>query len=284
MEENSFESRVKLTSSCKDCDNLERSEKAGQIVVEKSGEKYQYMFNGVKILYNTYHSPWMNTIIRNLKGHHEPQEELCFFYVLKTLGKNANMLELGSNWSYYSIWFNKEIEHPFNICIEPIFKNLRNGKNNSNFNDCRNMKFIQGSIGKDYKQNLIFENWDGDLINLTQYNTEYIIKSNNNLYLDIIHSDIQGSELDMLKGSQNVLNNIGYYIISTHNGKHNLCIEFLKNNSFTILVEHTEEESYSSDGLILAVNSRHSEKYERNISESLVNYFQKNCKISRRSS
>lgn len=282
MKKKLLKSRVKLTSSCKDCNHLERIEEAGQIVVAKSGEKYQYMFNGVKILYDTYHSPWMNKIIKNLKGHHEPQEELCFFYVLKTLGEKATMLELGSNWSYYSIWFNKEIEHPSNICIEPIMENLKNGMSNSNFNNCKDIKFIQGSIGKNYKKDLMFENWNGDLVKLNQYNIEYIVKSNKDLYLDIIHSDIQGGELDMLEGAQNVLQNIGYFIISTHGDKHDKCIEFLKNHNFTILVAHTVEESYSADGLIVAVNQTNSQRYEQNIGEPLINYFHKNCIISKR--
>lgn len=282
MDEQLYENRVKLTSSCRDCDYLDKVEKAGLIEKNKFRQKYQYMFNGVKILYDSYHSPWMNKIIKNLKGHHEPQEELCFFYVLKTLGEKANMLELGSNWSYYSIWFNKEIKYPFNICIEPIFGNLKNGLNNSNFNNCKNIEFIQGSVGKKYVKNAVFENWNGEMVTLNQYNIEHIIKSKKNLYLDIIHSDIQGSELDMLEGAQNVLNNIGYFIISTHDGKHNKCIEFLKNNHFTILVEHTEEESYSTDGLIVAVNQRNLQKYEQDIREPLLNYFEKNCKISKR--
>jgi FkbM family methyltransferase len=261
---------------------LDKVRKAGQILTGSCGERYQYMFNGVKILYGTYHSPWMNRIIKNLKGHHEPQEELCFFYLLKTLGKKANMLELGSNWSYYSIWFNKKVKYPRNICIEPIWENLKNGKLNSNFNNCRNIKFIQACIGKEFSQNTIFKNWDGELIKLPQYSVEYVVKSNKNLYLDIIHSDIQGAELDMLKGAQSVFDNIGYFVISTHRGKHDECIKFLRNNHFIILVEHSVEESYSSDGLIVAINRRNVKRYEENISGSLSIYFRNNCIISRR--
>jgi FkbM family methyltransferase len=284
MRDNNYNNRVRLTSSCRDCDNLDRIEEAGQIRMGDFGKKYQYMFNGVKILYGTYHSPWMNRIIKNLKGHHEPQEELCFFYLLKTLGKKASMLELGSNWSYYSIWFNKEIKHPQNICVEPVLENLRNGKSNSNFNNCKNIKFIQACIGKELLQNTIFKNWNGKLIKLPQYNVEYIVKSNKNLYLDIIHSDIQGVELAMLEGAQSVFDNIGYFVISTHQEKHDECINFLKSNHFIILVEHSVEESYSLDGLIVAVNQRNVKKYEENISGSLSEYFRDNCIISRRDS
>ena len=63
-------------------------------------------------------------IISNLKGHHEPQEELCFYYILKLLDRNANMLELGCAWCYYSMFFKNEIIDGQNVCIEPKWRIL----------------------------------------------------------------------------------------------------------------------------------------------------------------
>lgn len=277
-----MENRIKITSSCRDCDTLRKHKKAGMIETDADGDKIQYMFNGVKILWDTYHSPWMNTIIENLKGHHEPQEELCFYYVLETLGENANMIELGSNWSYYSIWFNKFINNPTNICIEPVIEHMLNGQKNSKKNNCSNISFINGCVGRDYAENIKFHNWDSRILNIDRYSIEKII-TGTDLFFDIIHSDIQGAELDMLKGSINVLDRIGYFIISTHGDLvHNECLNFLKSNGFKILVEHNGKESYSVDGLILAINKSNVDKYEHNIGGNIFDFFTTNCIISKK--
>lgn len=272
--------RIKLTSSCRDCDSIPKHQDAGKIIID-NGIKYQYMFNGIKILYDTYHSPWMNDIIINLNGHHEPQEEKCFYFILKTLGNHAAMIELGSNWSFYSIWFNKYINNPLNICIEPINENMVHGNNNSILNDCINIEFIQGCIGKEYKTNVAFRNWDNKIHNITQYDVNSII-NNKNTYFDIVHSDIQGGELNMLEGSLKAIDNIGYFIISTHEDKHKKCIKFLDAHDFIILLEHNIIESYSGDGLIVALNNRNRHKYESNIGCNIIDYFNSNCSISRR--
>ena len=46
---------------------------------------YQLMHNGSrKIILNSYSdTQWLTDVIYGLKGHHEPQEEKCFYEVLK---------------------------------------------------------------------------------------------------------------------------------------------------------------------------------------------------------
>ena len=274
--------RINLTSSCKDCDSIPKITDAGKIIIE-NGEKIQYMFNGIKIYYDCYHSPWMNTIISKLKGHHEPQEELCFYHILNILENNANMLELGCAWAYYSMFFKNKCKDGINICIEPNINKLNKGINNIKLNklDLNKFVFMNGFIGKDYKAKDIFIDWDKTQMSIPQYNIEKIINNNNKIFIDVLHSDIQGAELDMLIGSTNVLNNIGFFVISTHDDKHSLCLQYLQAHNFLILVQHTISESVSADGLIVAVNKNYINKYEKNIEVSLKDYFNKNCKISR---
>ena len=174
--------RVQLTSSCRDCDKIDKHPKAGTIETDDSGNKYQYMHNGVKILWGTYHSPWMNEIIKNLDGHHEPQEELCFHYVLKTLGETANMIELGCHWSYYTIWFNKEVKNSFNVGMEPVKDNLVGGKKNAELNTCTDIQFRQGYIGERYVKDSVFINWDGKRIKMPMYSLEQLINDSGKKY------------------------------------------------------------------------------------------------------
>lgn len=281
-----LEERVKLTSSCRDCDVLDRVDNAGAIEADSDGNKYQVMYNGVKILYNTYHSPWMNDIISNLNGHHEPQEELVFHHLLETLGDNANMIELGANWTYYSIWFNKVIKNPFNICIEPIETNLQNGIDNHNLNDCENMVFLKGYMGATDEKNTQFRNWDNSMLTLDRYSLTNLITnqefSNGDKIFDIVHSDIQGGELDVLKSSINVFHKIGYFVVSTHGTLHQPCLDILNENGFTVLVEHSIEESYAADGLIVAINNNYKFLYEKNIGMELSDYFKHKCNITKK--
>ncbi len=268
-----IDDRVKLTSSCRDCDIIDKYEKAGQVFIE-GDEKFQYMFNGLNIYYDSYHSPWMNQIIYNLSGHHEPQEEICFHNILKTLSNDSKMIELGSNWCYYTIWFNSQIKNSFNVCIEPVQENLVKGQKNVILNNCENVEFLLGCIGDSYQDNFEFINWDGNKIIMNKYDINFIIEKYN-YFFDIVHSDIQGIELEMLNGSVNVLDRIGYFVISTHGNLHHPCLDFLEKNNFEILLHHTIDESFSGDGLIVAVNNNNKYKYEKNIGSSLSEFFKK---------
>jgi FkbM family methyltransferase len=279
-----MENRINLTSNCKDCEKISKIENAGKVIIENN-QKIQYMFNGIKIHYDCYHSPWMNEIISNLKGHHEPQEELCFYYILNLLENDANMLELGCAWAYYSMWFKNNITEGINICIEPNISKLNKGIDNIKLNNFDLNKFvlINGYIGRNYVENDVFTDWDNTKMNISQYNIEKII-NDNNLFIDILHSDIQGAEYDMLIGATNVIDKIGFFVLSTHSNLHKTCINYLISINFTILVQHTIEESVSADGLIIAVNNQHIHKYEKNINTSIKQYFDINCTVTKHKS
>lgn len=274
--------RVSVTTSCRDCDVIEKHPKAGVIETENNN-KYQYMFNGVKIAWGTYHSPWMNDIITKLNGHHEPQEELCFHYLLKTLNKEANMIELGSHWSYYSIWFNTEIERSYNLCMEPVMSNLNGGKLNSELNSCENIEFKQGFIGNTYKKKSVFNNWDGKKIKMPMYTLEKLFELSGKDYFDIVHSDIQGAENILLSSSKHIFNSIGYFMISTHSEKgHKQCCDMLSSNGFNIITQHTPRESFSVDGLIFAINDENKKKYDTNVGGDVMSFLSEKCIISKR--
>jgi FkbM family methyltransferase len=242
--------RAKLTISCEDCSYIPKVDNAGMIVEDK----YQIMHNGIKVVKDGYHGDWMTTIIRNLKGHHEPQEEKAFYEVLKEIPPKATMIELGSNWSYYSMWFNKKVESPTNIMIEPTEEKIKAGKINFDINNMKG-KFAQAFVGREPLKDANFVDWDGKSYTLNQTSVDNIRKEYNLDTVDIVHSDIQGAEYDMLLGSLDSIEEqkINYFFISTHGQSiHEYCMRFLKNKNFYILCSHTEEESYSADGLIVA--------------------------------
>jgi FkbM family methyltransferase len=241
--------RIKTTISCKDCEYIPKVENAGKII-----DNYQIMHNGVKVLHGGYHGDWMAEIIEILKGHHEPQEEKAFYEIIKNIDDGGTMIELGSNWAYYSTWFNNSIKNATNIMIEPTDKKLETGKQNFKINKMKG-NFEKGFISDSSMENAVFVDWDGKKYTMNRYCIDDIVEKYNLKKVDVVHSDIQGAELEMLHGSVDSIlkNKIKYFVISTHSDHiHNSCIEFLKKYKFNIVCEHSVSESYSADGLIVA--------------------------------
>jgi len=87
--------RIALTVRCRDTDRLPKVVGAGDV-----DDGVQTMHNGVKVEEGGYYGEWMTEVIRRLRGHHEPQEEVAFHTILErlaaTAGSAPTMLELGS--------------------------------------------------------------------------------------------------------------------------------------------------------------------------------------------
>lgn len=256
------EERAGLTVSCRATDSIPKVESAGN--VKRVGKKdVQVMHNGLIMSLGGYHGEWMARIIKELKGHHEPQEEVLFFEVLKRLDSTASMIELGSFWSYYSLWFNKTINSPLNICCEPDPNNMMVGKNNAELNKAKNIHFISSAAG-DSDGEITEITMDSDNSETTQVPirtvdslcNEFNIKS-----LDVLHLDIQGFELSALRGARAVVEagQVRFVFISTHHyyfsrqaNTHQECLHWLRQHGAHIIASHTVAESFSGDGLIVA--------------------------------
>ena len=169
---NSFQERVHITSSCTDCDLLPRVDGAGCII--ENNPSYQIMHNGIKVSLGGYHGGWMQEIISNLKGHHEPQEEKAFYEVLEYVPDEGVMIELGSYWAYYSMWFQRSVQKSTNYMIEPNIEKLNIGKKNFDLN---NMKghFVHASIGDSYIKDNNFIDWDGSQTIVNQISVDKIV-------------------------------------------------------------------------------------------------------------
>jgi FkbM family methyltransferase len=249
------EQRMKLTSSCHDCDYIPKVVGAGQIFTEGQ-TAYQFMHNGIKIVKNCYsRDPEMMTaIIKNLKGHHEPQEEKCFFEVLKSMPAGAVMIELGSWWAYYSMWFQRTVPNAINFMIEPEPSLLEIGRKNFDLNGMHGT-FVQAFVDTSSAEHAYYTDWFNKERFMKRICIDDFLDINHIPFVHILHSDIQGAEYDMLLGTQKSIasHKIGYFFISTHSDDiHNKCYNFLLKNGFKIVAVHTVRESYSCDGLIVA--------------------------------
>jgi FkbM family methyltransferase len=257
------EYRVAMTVSCRDSDYIPKVKNAGQFKTI-DGTKYQIMHNGIIVESGGYFGDWMAEIITSLKGHHEPQEEKIFYELLQRLQPGATMIELGSYWAYYSIWFNHSIKDATNYCCEPDPENIELGKRNSKINKTNNMHFMQTAAGKEDGIIIDFQPQE----NITNPTVSVPIRSIDKLItekliekFDIVHMDVQGVELDALKGAEQSIrdNRVRFVIVSTHHYAisqdvriHEKCLDYITSLGGHIIAEHAIHESFSGDGLIVA--------------------------------
>ena len=204
---------------------------------------YQLMHNGLKIVRGSYYGKGITQMLKKNKGVHEPQEERVFQEVLKILKTDALMVELGAYWSFYSMWFLKEVRDGKAVMYEPDLKNLDYGIANFTLNGFTG-DFNHAFIGKECK--------DGETPTVS---LDFIVKDKNIDFIDIVHCDIQRSEFEMLKGARKTIadKKIGYFFISTHSDElHQNCLTFLQDNGFILVAECNLDQTYAVDGLIVA--------------------------------
>lgn len=255
--------RIAMTVSCKDCDYIPKVSGAGSIT-DHHGSRVQILHNGLKVIAGGYHGDWMEKIIKGLHGHHEPQEEKLYYEVLKRLKKSPVILELGSFWSYYSLWLVKQFKEAKAYACEPDPVNMKVGQRNAEINKLADkITFIDSAAGSN----------DGSEIELpldsdptksrrvTIRSVDSLAKEHDLKQIDILHMDVQGVELDTLQGAIESIkqNKIRFVFISTHHYvfshdpmTHQKCKQFLVDNGAHIISSHNILESFSGDGLIVA--------------------------------
>jgi FkbM family methyltransferase len=181
--------------------------------------------------------------------------------ILKYIKPGSTMLELGSHWSYYSMWFQKEVPGARNYMIEPDPINIEVGKRNFILNNMIG-EFYNASIGRNSSPPAPFEcESDNKVREIPRFSVDDFVESKNINYVDLLFADIQGYEYQMLEGATKCISNgkIRFIFLSTHHHLisndpiiHHRCLDFLKKNKAHIIVSHTVTESYSGDGLIVA--------------------------------
>ncbi|MEO1628896.1 MAG: FkbM family methyltransferase, partial [Bacteroidota bacterium] len=128
------------------------------------------------------------------------------------------------------------------VMVEPDRRNLSYGKRNAALNGVDGT-FIHAGIGKqvDRPRNLV--------------TVDEICRQQGLNFIDVLHSDIQGFELDMLHGSRETLSQgkVGYAFISTHSNElHEQCRAHLETEyNFSLVASANLDESFSWDGILV---------------------------------
>ena len=194
------------------------------------------LHNGIKVSQTGYYGDFSKCLTLNT-GCHEPAEERMFAEVLKDISPNSTMIELGSYWAFYTIWFGKEIENAKLFCIEPEQANMLIGQENCKTNEI-SADFTQGYIG------------------LNHLNVSQFVKDKNIDFIDMLHSDIQGLEIEMLTDITPLLKQkkIKYIFVSTHSNEiHDKAREILLDCDYRIIADADfDEKTFCMDGILVA--------------------------------
>jgi hypothetical protein len=237
-----WKARIRDVLSCPDNKFIPRCPEAGMLT-----DGFLTMHNGIRVGGLSYYGAGIMNLLMQNKGVHEPQEERAFQDVLPYIAPGSYMLELGAYWGFYSLWFNCSVPDAKNYLLEPMDDNLEAGVLNFNLNN-RSAVFERAFIGAR----------DDPSTSPKTVSVDSFMKLHQIDHLTILHSDVQGAELDMLHGAGNAVRGgkIDYFFISTHSKQlHVACLEFLSIHGYRILASATPEESHADDGVIVAIRN-----------------------------
>lgn len=271
----SEDQRADMTISCRDTEYIPKVHGAGKISIQK-GIRIQKMHNGILVQSGGYYGAWMERIITALKGHHEPQEEKVFHEIVKRVDAGSTMIELGAFWAYYSLWFNKEVADARNICCEPDPNNMKVGMTNASLNKA-NLEFVNAAAGSGTGRSIDFplDSRPGEILHVPILSIDQIVKDYGVDKVGILHMDVQGWELDSIKGAENSIKQgkVRFLIVSTHHyvfskdpSSHFKCQKLIESMGGTIIANHTIPESFSGDGLIAASFDKRDKNFKVGVS------------------
>ena len=260
VDPNDADRRVAMTLRCRDTDPIPKVPRAGE-VIEHDGLKVQVMHDGTCVVAGGYHGEWMTQIIRGLNGHHEPQEELAFHHLLRHCRPGTMIIEVGAFWAYYTNWYLGAVAESTAVCVEPDANNLACGERNLAING-RSATWVNACVGRDHAAAMsVRRESDGVTVAVPQHSLDSILTLVGRRPIEMLHVDCQGAELPFLESLASATHEalLRFVVVSTHHASisgspttHQDCLRRLQSLGATILCEHTVEESFSGDGLIVA--------------------------------
>lgn len=238
-EKRQWEVRNREVMGCSDNDHIPRVADAGRVV-----NGTQTMHNGIRIRTGSYYGSSVTRMLELNKGVHEPQEERVFQEVLRHVRADGVMMELGAYWGFYSMWFLTGSPRRRAFLIEPEAANLEQGQGNFTLAGLKG-EFIRAFAGAA----------PGMEHGMRTICVDELMEQHKIDRLDILHSDIQGFEVQMLEGAKRSLARkaIDYVFISTHGEElHEKCKSILRDAGFEIIADANMHDTYSHDGLVVA--------------------------------
>jgi FkbM family methyltransferase len=174
-------------------------------------------------------------------GHFEIKKVKLF---VKDCLNKKNILDIGANTGYYSLLASKYSSDNCRIyAFEPSLRNFDGLNKNIDCNNLKNVKTYQKAITDKNGEVFLKENSIGVLDTVNNLVGDYMVKSisidsfceENNIYPDLIKMDIEGAELDALRGALNTLDKYSPIIfLSAHSEElERDCLSLLKKLNYS---------------------------------------------------
>lgn len=202
------------------------------------------LHNGIRVYADSYYGFNMRYVLSRTGGVHEPRQELIFDRVLETIPSESVMLELGSFWAFYSLWFKKQVSGARCVMVEPDPERKKSGEDNFELNN-ETGEFISAFVGG------VNEMTD---VGVPIVSIPRLLEMTGVDRLAVLHSDIQGAELEMLEGASAELegNKVDYLFLSTHSDElHAECRSFVEGFKYRLVEDIAGSSSDSEDGLLI---------------------------------
>jgi hypothetical protein len=147
---------------------------------------------------SAYYGRFSDVLVIN-RGVHEPLEEYVFQEMLRVMPEGPMMLELGAYWGHYSMWMKCRRPRSQVFMVEPESENLKVGRANFERHGYDGT-FIQAHVS------------------CGRFAVDHFMSERNLPRLNVLHSDIQGFEVEMLVGAAKSFARgiIDYAFVSTH--------------------------------------------------------------------
>lgn len=252
--------RICMTLRCRDADMIAKVMGAGQVVAGE-GEGIQIMHNGLRVVAGAYHGAWMKRVIEGLRGHHEPQEECIFAAIARTARRGTLMVELGSFWAYYTLWYLQSVPDSRAFCVEPDPLHMEVGRRNAALNGMSNrIRFHEAWIGGESRPECTFAcESTGAHRTLAALDMNGLSAEVGDEDIELLHMDCQGAELGFLTSMRQAVKDrkVRFLIVSTHHrsisgseSTHADCLDVVDALGGIVLAHVPIEQSFSGDGLI----------------------------------
>jgi hypothetical protein len=234
-----WDARIADVLTCPDSALIPRTPGAGVVT-----GRTQLMHNGLRVVKDCYYR-WRGTrMFAATGGVHEPQEERVFAEVLKFVRPGGVIIELGAYWGFYSMWFARDVPQAQCVLVEPMLVNLDIGRANFRLNGLKG-EFVRARVGAASAKHW----WRGTAICVDD-----LVEQRGLEHVDILHSDIQGFEADMLEGAERTLRarKVRFVFVSTHSNElHAHCRAELSRHGFDIIADADLQGTFNFDGILV---------------------------------
>lgn len=215
---------------------IERDALAG--IVDEEG--LVRLHNGLSVaageMADAYYGIFSLILVLN-RGVHEPLEEFVFQELLQVLPEGPTMLELGAYWGHYSMWLKLRRPAASVYLVEPDAERRSVGERNFARNGLDGV-FMDGFVRRG------------------GFTVDSFLLEHGVSFLDVLHADIQGYEVEMVDGLTRSLSEgvIGHLLVSTHDDAlHATLSDRLRHAGYRIVISSDfGSHTTAYDGFVMA--------------------------------